>query len=326
MTPTELAGCCPFVDEVYAVEYTDFLHGAGDPEAALVAIPRDWDYVLDDARSEQDAQQQFAGLRRYYDAARLHFRARVAHGLAGREPPAYAPHGQLRLVLPSRRELAAPVTIAVLPAGSSEPSRYPSIRSWELILRALADALPGTLFCFVGKFVRDRQTATSLARGDLDRLIAAVPHAVECVDRPILEQLAFVEACDLFVAPHTGFGCAVLAVGTPWLCLSGGPWHEWLFNGVPFYSVLPDSERFPCFTGMDRPPPPVEDDGLRTPSMSRTRIEHDLPELLDAARLLVERRLSYEDALARYFPRLLEAYGGDRSRIFSFDGIHEQYI
>jgi len=45
VTPTELAGCCPFVDEVYAVEYTDFLHGAGDPEAALVAIPRDWDYA-----------------------------------------------------------------------------------------------------------------------------------------------------------------------------------------------------------------------------------------------------------------------------------------
>jgi len=48
--------------------------------------------------------------------------------------------------------------------------------------------------------------------------------------------------------------------------------------------------------------------------------------IAQAARLLVERRLSYEDALARYFPRLLEAYGGDRSRIFSFDGIHEQYI
>jgi hypothetical protein len=325
-TPTELADCCPFVEQVYAVEYTDFVRGSGDPEAALAGVPRDWDYVLDDARSEQAAQQQFVGLRRYYAASRCHFRARVAHGFTGTEPPAYAPHGQLRLELPARRELGAAVSIAVLPAGSSERSRYPSPRSWELILRALADALSGAVFCFVGKLARDRRTATSLARGDFDRLIAAVPHAVDCVDQPILEQLAFVEACDLFVSPHTGFGCAALAVGTPWLCLSGGPWHEWLFNGVPFYSVLPDTERFPCFTWMDRAPPLVDDDGPRTSSMSRARIEQDLPELLDAARLLVERRQPYEDALARYFPRLLGAYGGDRSRVFSFDRIHERYI
>jgi hypothetical protein len=161
-----------------------------------------------------------------------------------------------------------------------------------------------------------------------ERCVGAAPPAKrfsDCLDRPILEQLAFVDACDLFVSPHTGFGCAALAVGTPWLCLSGGPWHEWLFNGVPFYSVLPDTERFPCFTWMDRPPSLVDDDGPRTPSMSRARIEEDLPELLDAARLLVKRRLPYEDALARYFPRLLGAYG-DRSRIFSFDRIHERYI
>ncbi len=36
--------------------------------------------------------------------------------------------------------------------------------------------------------------------------------------------------------------------------------------------------------------------------------------------------MTYEDALRSYFPRLLEAYGGDRSKVFSFDGIHWQYI
>jgi len=60
--------------------------------------------------------------------------------------------------------------------------------------------------------------------------------------------------------------------------------------------------------------------------MSRARIEEDLPELLDGARLLVERRLSYEDALHGYFPRLLAAYGGDASRVFSFDAVHLSYI
>jgi hypothetical protein len=60
--------------------------------------------------------------------------------------------------------------------------------------------------------------------------------------------------------------------------------------------------------------------------MSRARIEEDLDELVEAAHLLVERRLVYEDALARHFPRLLATYRGDRSRIFSFENVHERYI
>jgi hypothetical protein len=36
--------------------------------------------------------------------------------------------------------------------------------------------------------------------------------------------------------------------------------------------------------------------------------------------------VAYEDALARYFSRLLAAHGGDRSRIFSVENIHERYI
>jgi hypothetical protein len=77
---------------------------------------------------------------------------------------------------------------------------------------------------------------------------------------------------------------------------------------------------------MAEQPLPAEDDGPRTPSMTRRRIEEDLPELLGGARCLVEGTLGYEEALRRYFARLSKAYGGDVSRIFSFDGIHFAYI
>jgi hypothetical protein len=121
---------------------------------------------------------------------------------------------------------------------------------------------------------------------------------------------------------------AALAVGTPWLALSGGQWHEWFFNGVPFYSVLPDTRRYPCF-GWGAPLPTIDDEdgeGPRTASMTAARIREDLPELLHAAELLIGRMLAYEQALAVYFPRLLDAYDGDRSRVFSMDGIHERYL
>jgi len=332
-TATELGDCCPFIEETYAVAYTDFLGRVGDPDAALAAVPRDWDHVLDSWRAREPAQLEFGGVRLFHQAAHRHFRARVAYGVIGDETLPYRTDCRLQLELPAvlrervARELGgAPVCIAVMPAGSSEPSRYPSARSWELILGELARAFPDATFVLVGKLERDGRTSTSLEAGELDLFRRAVPRAHDCFDRPLLEQLAFVEACNVFISPHTGFGTAALAVGTPWLTLAGGPWHESFFNGVPFYSVLPDARRFPCYTRDGAPPPPVDDDGPRTPSMSRERIEEDLPELVEAAQLLVARRLSYEEALARHFPRLLETYGGDRSRIFSFENIHERYI
>jgi hypothetical protein len=323
-TPVELARCCPFVEDVYAVGYTDFLGRGGDPDAALAEVPRDWDYVVDDGRSRDPRQlEMFAGMRRYYQAAHRRFRARVRHGSAGEEPPAYHPHGQLRLELPSSRERPGPVAIAVMPAGSSEPSRYPSAECWRVILGALRAELPQAVFCFVGKLERDARTSTSWTREQFESL----GDGVWAVDEPLLDQLALVEACDLFLSPHTGFGMAALAVGTPWLTLSGGPWHEWFFNGVPFHSVLPDTDRYPAFTQMGDQADTVDEEGEpRTPSMTRARIEEDLPELVGAARALVEKRVSYEDALRAYFPRLLEVYGGDASKVFSFDGIHWQYI
>ncbi len=68
------------------------------------------------------------------------------------------------------------------------------------------------------------------------------------------------ETCDLFLSPHTGFGMAALAVGTPWLALSGGRWSEYFFNRVPFRSIIPDCERYPSFTQF-APTIMIEDDG-----------------------------------------------------------------
>jgi hypothetical protein len=306
----------------------------GDPDAALAAVPPEWDYVVDDQRSRQPAQLEFTGVRAYYQAAHRHFQARLHHGTAGSQPPSYVANQRLQLDLPAElRQQAwdelgdAPIRIAIMPAGSSEPARYPSTASWELIVRALAAEFPDAVFCLVGKLERDARTSTSVAKADFERLAAAAGRRlVWAVDLPLLEQLALVERCSVFVSPHTGFGTAVLAVGTPWLTLSGGPWHEWFFNRVPFYSVIPDVRRYPCFTQLAEQPAAVDDDGPRTPSMTRARIEEDLPELLEGARLLVEGRLGYDEALRRFFPRLLEAYAGDSSRIFSFDGIHHAYI
>jgi hypothetical protein len=60
--------------------------------------------------------------------------------------------------------------------------------------------------------------------------------------------------------------------------------------------------------------------------MSVARVEEDLEELLDVAESLVEGRILYEDALAAYVPSLVDAYGGDPSRIGTFEDVHLPYL
>lgn len=334
--PVELAGCVPFVERAYAIPYTSFGPVEGDPRAALRGVPRDWDHVVHHPSTLDPEEDRFAGLRRYQAASRRHFRAQRSRGVAGAAPPAYAPHQRLRLELPAaargaaRAELDGRQAVAVMPAGSGARFLYPSLASWTLILDELAQRLPGVAFAFVGRLDEaGGRTRSGIGREELERLLAARPGALDVFDRPLLEQLAVVEAASLFVSPHTGFGFCASAVGTPWLTLSGGDWPEYFFNGVPFHSVLPKDRSVTAFA-RGRTLPAVEADedgeGRRSATMRIARVREDLGELGDAAVALVAGRVAYEDALAAYFPRLLELQGGDRAQLFSFDDVHRAYV
>ena len=62
-------------------------------------------------------------------------------------------------------------------------------------------------------------------------------------------------------------------------------------------------------------------------SMSAARFREDLPELpCTAPSCSSSGGSAYEEALRDYFPRLLAAYHGDRSRVFAFDGLDWAYL
>jgi hypothetical protein len=328
-TAVELARLCPFIDDVYAVPYTGFMEPDGDPVQALANVPRTWDWVVENHRTREVSHDSFAGFRDFFAAAHTYFESPHPVGIAGKPPPAYAPDQQLRLDLP-RSVAMDRRSIAVILAGSSpERHLYPSTSSWTMILRALAERYPDAVFPLIGKHAADGRTTSGINHEELDRLLAAVPATIDCFDRPLLEQVALIEASDLLVSPHTGLAFVASTVGTPWLAISGGNWHEYFFNGEVVYSLLPDPERYLSFA-WGRPLPMIEHDedgeGPRTPTMSVARLREDLPELIRASELLIEKRLSYEDALAAYFPRLLAAYDGDRTRAFSFESIGDRYM
>ncbi len=338
--PYELASLCPFIDRVYPLDHP-FVEACPGSDARIAALPRSWDWVLDDFRRHQDLQlEAFPGMRDFYQASDRHLIARSGRSVIGGSPPGYVPRCRLRFELPSdvraraRNRLAtvtqssgAVALIALMPAGSSERSLYPSVASWRLAIDAVAEQVPRVRFALVGKLRRDRRTSTALAQAERQELLGHRSAPIDCFDLDLFEQLAIVEASSAFLSPHTGFGLAALAVGTPWLTLSGGRWFEYYFNHVPFRSIIPNVDRYPAFTQFVPAPVTVDgDDGPRTPSMTRARILEGLDAIVSAASELIEGTLTYEQALTDYFVALLAAHGGDPRAIWSIDGVHRDYL
>ena len=213
-TPTELASGCPAASAVFPVDGS-FLEA--DPAAAkrLAAVPRDRDWVVDDTRRHQPFQLDlFPGMRDHYTASDAHLRPRTGRSVVGAARVGSPPHQPVRLDLPAAARAAAPrrvgddarPRIAVLPAGSSEPSLYPSVASWLLVLDALTDAVPGLQLVLLGRLTRDQRSSTSWGRDDVDALRAHRSRPVDCVDVPLAELLAVVEACDVLLAPTPASG------------------------------------------------------------------------------------------------------------------------
>jgi hypothetical protein len=148
-TACELAAYCPFVESSYAIEHP-FVEPGTDSGRALAAVPRQWDWVVDDFRRRQDRQlRAFPGMRDCYVASDRHLSAARGRTVAGDRAAGYVPRCRLRLQLPAEARRSLPEAggwIAVMPAGSGPRSLYPSVRSWQLILDALAERLPGVRF------------------------------------------------------------------------------------------------------------------------------------------------------------------------------------
>jgi hypothetical protein len=118
---------------------------------------------------------------------------------------------------------------------------------------------------------------------------------VDCFDIGLWNQVALLEVCDLVVSPHSGFSFLAMCVGTPWLTISGGNWPEYFFNGVPFYSVLPDNPDYPYVGAYE-----YDYDGPTIPDMEHERLVARFPDLLDGAAFLLDPATTYEDAIRRH--------------------------
>ncbi len=337
-SPSELVGLCSFVDEVYPIAMSGYPDKVTrNSFVDLSPVPRRWDYLIENGRRQSpDHMAAVPGFKNYYEQSDQHFEVAKHRGIVGFQPPAYIPNQQLLFTLPmAKRDKAkqyyrkAPQKIAVLLAGANERWLYPSLSSWESILSALSAEYPEAVICLLGKHGKDERTSSSLKKSETDQLLSNGSRRINGFDIPLLEQMALIEAADVFIGPHSGFCFLAPTLKTPWLALSGGRWPEYFFNGVPFHSVMPDPAHFPWFTTFDNVPLTEQDtdgEGPRAVSMSQARFEVDKREIVVMAGQLMNNEITYESALANHFPRLLLAAGNDPDKIWSFDGIHRQYL
>jgi len=339
-TPTELAGLVPAVATLYPVRYSMQSRSTRQAAAALAPIPgRAFDWIVNNFFSaNRDRMLMAPGFLRYYRQSLKHFTPRRGWGLSTHSPPPYQPNQTLRLAIPENLRVVArealkddAVRVGVLLAGAQNASTYPSLQSWERMLAALDDEFGGAQFCFVGRHGHDvGRTSSSFSEDSLERLLQRFPRSVSTFSMPLKSQLAMVEACDVMIGPHSGFLMAALAVETPCLYLSGNLYPEYFFNhGVPTYSVLPGA-RFPCYPEDYQTLEVLADDsdgeGPRSVSMCASRFVEDLPEIVFAARGLVEKRWTFDDLMYHHFQRLVEVYEGDTGRVTSWDAVHARYI
>ncbi len=109
---------------------------------------------------------------------------------------------------------------------------------------------------------------------------------------------------------------AVQCVGVPWLALSGGDCAENIVNGVPFISLYPACERYPCgrwFAPQKNPMLPECEERRRLGQtflcLSNDWLHAQLPHILDSARLLVKQERSYLECVRDHYQAMIPRLG-----------------
>lgn len=328
---TQLAQGCPWLDQVYPVSLAELcVHGEDAP--SLRAVPRVWDYVVHDPRvlpgalvpgwDEAELMEAQPVIQRHlcgtiWQGASPGFDVRWnTDGLLATDTPLpFQPNASLRLTLPAEaRAFAARYAhdgpmIAILPVSTSGLAQSPSPAAWRAVCAAFAASLPGVRMLITGLTYRDDQgmrVGYDFAPQDAHAIADVVPGVVECFDIGMWNQLALFERCDLLCAPHTGFAFLAPFVGTPWLTIAGCPWSEYLFNGVPFYSALPDCPNYPASAAEHRERECMRrwHANVQPDCMSDDAIIARIPDIVAGARYLMQQRPGFRDACERHIGAL----------------------
>jgi hypothetical protein len=339
-----LAEGCPWLAGVYSVSLAE-LGAQGQEAPSLRAVPQTWDYVVHDPRvlpgrmkpgwDEEELMAAQPVIQAYlratiWSGASPGFDVRWdTEGLLATDTPLpFKPNVHLQLQVPAEARTFAEryahngPTIAILPVSTAGLGQSPSPRAWGEVCAAFAEAFPGVRMYITGiTYVNDRgeREGFDFGPGDAHAIAKHVPGVEECFDIGMWNQLALIERCDLFCSPHTGFAFLAPYVGTPWLTISGCPWPEYHFNGLPFYSALPECPNYPGSAHPDSECMRRWNECRQPDCMADKAIRRRIPDIMAGAQLLLEQRLSFPEACRLHIDKLAAA-GYDVAQFGYFAG------
>ncbi len=199
--------------------------------------------------------------------------------------------------------------ICILAGSSAIPALNISVKGWIKIIEGLGSEFPSHHIYLTGKFPDEtgNRTATNAYFPEsIQQICDGQRHVSNAFDIGLWNQLALIEACDLLISVHSGFGFLASCVGTPWLIISG-IWPEYFFNQTPFYSLFPQCKEYPCYAGKSRKCIDRERVGDQVECMREETIADRLGEILQSARLLLSKGFTYKQALRLHLEHIHES-------------------
>jgi len=311
----ELVKGCPWIKKAYAVDPYE-VRKKKENASSLKKVPKLWDYVITDNRAPKySGPDDGWEILRCYEVTKDYFKARKGKGFTytSKDPSAQIlpcnPNSHIDIQIPAKalkfaeRYRHSGLKITILPAGSGKPGRYPSIESWENIIKTFNKEFPDTKIYITGFNKISKKTRTRAYTLDqIKNLVNKFDNVVNCYNIGLWNQLALIKNSDILVSPHTGFSFLAQTVGTPWLAISGWWWPEYILNDVKFYSALPDCKLYPCNPGS-----PCDDKinaGKKADCMSDETIKKRISEIMKGAKLLMDKKFTYKKALSIHLKKV----------------------
>jgi hypothetical protein len=339
----DLAHCLPAIDRVYPIDVDAFEAPCGVLDS-LEAIPQDWDYYIVDPRHKYS--MGWKALDRCEQAFHTHIRARHTANdyLAWERLPLESRSIPLALKLPAAAHQFAddflPIhrqtRMTLLFGSGAEPTRTPSISFWRKLIGQLIEDFDDLEIILLGALKPGQTMTQGITREDIDGLLREFSQVRDGFDLGLLNQLAIAERCDLHISPHTGMSFAVQCVGVPWLVIAGGDVAENIVNGVPFVSIYPECEFYPCgpwFAPQKNPMLPEcaarREKAQPFLCLSEARLAERLPDILAAAHSLVNRDRPYLECVHQHYQAMLPRLGKQDGEPFMDnwpDALSEQFV
>lgn len=339
-TPVELAEACPWITKTFAIDIREVMDKK-EQAVSLKDIPREWDYVISDSRvtgfqkgwDEDDLMQAQAVLQKYFTAEKdqgytVPFSPLNSADTSTQVLP-YSLNSPIHLAIPTQaKDFAQRYShngpkIALMLGGSAGDKQSPSTEMWLKVCQALLESIPDLKLYFTGltQALGNKTTTIDFTLDDVHALAAKLPNVEVVYNVGLWNQLALIESCDIFLSPHTGFAFLAPTVGTSWLALSNCRWQEYLFNNVPFYSVIPDCGSYPAQKETEIGCGKLLAEDKKALCMTDELLEKKIPEIVEGVKLLLNSNFTYDKAMELYLEKLqkLSTY----AKFSFFDGAAE---